>query len=61
MNMMTHTENQTETSESPALASAKPKKPILTHAERMAAKRAENLRQNLSRRKEQARSRQQAE
>lgn len=36
-------------------------KRILTHAERLAAKRAENLRQNLLRRKEQARSRQQSE
>jgi hypothetical protein len=55
---MTDTPNQTQHAETPAPAAPQSQKPVLSHAERLAAKRADNLRQNLMRRKEQARNRQ---
>lgn len=55
---MTDSPNPTQAPKNPVPAPQKPQKPVLTHAERLAAKRADNLRQNLMRRKEQARCRQ---
>jgi hypothetical protein len=52
------TEPVEQTSFSPVATPEKAQKAVLSHAEIMAAKRADNLRQNLARRKQQARSRQ---